>query len=69
MHNICVEIKCPFFTSETDKSLSCEGVAADIKTNTMRFETSVAKLEYISTYCVNYPNECAICKAISKKYI
>lgn len=67
MNHICSEIKCPFFTSETDKSLSCEGSEINV-VNTMRFPNCVEKLKYIEKHCVHYPNECHISKAAEKKY-
>ena len=67
MNKICVEIKCPFFISETEKTLSCEGVAAGI-VNVMRYKTSIAKMEQIRKYCANYPNACHIGKAAGHKY-
>lgn len=67
MNRICADIKCPYFTSETDRSLSCEGCEMGVK-NTMRFENIEAKLDYIERFCFNYPNECHICIAAERKY-
>lgn len=67
MNRICKDIMCPYFTSETDKSLSCEGCEMGVR-NTMRFETKEAKLDYIERFCFSYPNECHVCVAAEKKY-
>ena len=57
MNHICAEIKCPFFTSETERSISCEGAEIDIK-NTMRFRDGNQKMSYIQRFCTKYPNNC-----------
>ena len=55
------EIKCPFFVSETEKCICCEGIETDSK-NTMRFIDAKSKIKYIGKHCVNFPNECCIFK-------
>lgn len=66
-NRITIDIMCPYFTSETDRSISCEGCEMGVK-NTMRFESKETKFDYIKRYCYNYPNECHVCKAADKKY-
>lgn len=66
-NHICCEIKCPYFTSETGKSLSCEGPDVGM-INTMRFRDEGKKIDYIKKHCVNYPNECHLFKAVEAHY-
>lgn len=67
MIRICADIKCPFFTTETELSISCEGAEAAVR-NTMKFESKEAKLDYIKRYCLFYPNNCHIRNAVEEKY-
>ena len=67
MNHICADIKCPFFTSETEKSIRCEG-AVNGSLNTLKFDNDEDKMAYIEKYCTNYPNNCHICKAADAKY-
>lgn len=62
MSYMLAEIKCPFFVSETEKNLMCEGAGKDVK-NTMRFPDKKAKMEYMRKHCVHFPNECHLFKA------
>lgn len=65
--SLCADIKCPFFRSETEKSIACEGVEIDIY-NTMRFKGKEEKVDYIKRFCFRYPNDCHICQAAKRKY-
>ena len=64
---ICADIRCPYFTSITEKSIRCEGVEYGIG-NTMRFDSASIKNDYIERFCVHFPNDCVICKAAAAKY-
>ena len=61
MSYMLAEVKCPFFVSETEKCLSCEGVEIDTR-NTMRFTDGKEKLKYMRKHCVNFPNNCPVFK-------
>lgn len=67
MNRICADIMCPFFSSETEMAISCEGVEKGIR-NTMKFESKGAKLDYIERFCLKYPNNCHISEAAERKY-
>lgn len=67
MNTICGDVMCPFFTTETNKTINCEGVENGVK-NSLRFEDRELKLDYMKRYCLKYPNECLICKAAKEKY-
>lgn len=58
----CADVKCPFFTCETEKSLSCQGVKKGI-VNTMRFPNCAMKYEYMEKNCIHFPNDCPVFKA------
>lgn len=67
MNHICADIECPFFLTETGKTISCEGVEDGTK-NLMRFESSEDKVAYIEEHCCHYPNECKLRKILEEKY-
>lgn len=67
MHHICSQIKCPYFMTEIEKTIRCEGVAKG-SINALKFDNKEDKMAYIEKYCLNYPNDCHICKAAENKY-
>lgn len=67
MNRICADIKCPFFRSETELSIRCEGPEMQVL-NTMKFPDSESKMRYSEKYCVYYPNECHIRHAAEVKW-
>jgi hypothetical protein len=63
MNNYCwANIKCPFFRTETEKSITCEGCQEGI-VNVMRFSEVDQKKEYLKKNCNNFPNDCPVFKA------
>jgi hypothetical protein len=67
MNRICADIKCPYFTSEAESIIRCEGPEMGTK-NIMRFPDEKSKLLYMEKHCTEYPNNCNICIAAEKKY-
>lgn len=58
---------CPFFITESQKSITCEGIIAD--QTVTRFYSEEEKKMYEKLYCTKYDYEsCEICRALSKKY-
>lgn len=60
-------IKCPFFMTETDKSIYCEGCAGG-SSNRLKFDRENDKRIYIVKQCYHYPNNCSIAKGAEAKY-
>jgi collagenase-like PrtC family protease len=65
--NMTADIKCPFFSSITEKSISCEGMDSSCR-NVMWFVTEQERYQYVQKHCFNYPNECPIALEVEKKY-
>jgi hypothetical protein len=64
---VCTDIKCPFFRSETETTISCEGAEIGIR-NVMHFKGKEEKIDYIKRFCLKYPNNCHIRNAAEEKY-
>lgn len=63
-----VDIKCPYFGSETEMGLNCEGcLKGSIRTKTT-FKSCSEKKAFIVENCLHYPNGCAISRANDNKY-
>ena len=59
-------IKCPYYLSEHEKTITCEGV---VSTNIMqRFDSKGKKEEFQEKNCFKYPNECPYFKLNEGKY-
>ena len=65
--NAVVNVKCPYYINETKKCVSCEGIIDGSK-NTMGFQSEDEKDTFIIGYCMRYPNECILSKALDNKY-
>ena len=63
---INVNAVCPFFASEGQATITCEGVIG--KWNTTRFLTVSDKLEHEDLYCCCDYASCPIYKAVMTKY-
>lgn len=58
---------CPFFITESKKSITCEGIIAE--QNVTRFTSEEEKKAHQEQYCTKYYCEnCKIYKALSEKY-
>lgn len=58
---------CPFFITESNKSITCEGIIG--KENVSRFNTVEEKKAHEEYYCTKQDYEaCEICKALLGKY-
>ena len=63
---INVDAMCPFFYTESAKSVTCEGIVGE---NTVtRFSFSSQKVTHEKTYCTSDYSTCPIYKANMKKY-
>lgn len=63
-----IDIVCPYFTSETERGINCEGCLKGsdrIKTSFMSVEEKKA---HITQNCCVYPNKCVIAVANDNKY-
>lgn len=63
-----VDIKCPYFTSETEKGLNCEGCLQGSERMKTSFATIADKKSFIASHCLEYPNTCVIAMANDMKY-
>lgn len=63
-----VDVKCPYFSSETAKAIHCEGYEKGQQRNSTLFDGKDEKEAHINKYCANYPNNCPLSKIIDKKY-
>ncbi len=65
---INVNALCPFFISESVKSITCEGIIGE--QNVTRFNSEQEKKLHQGKYCTkrDYEN-CEICKVLLEKYI
>lgn len=61
-----VNTKCPFYITESDKSIRCEGLYDNTNIST-KFESIGEKGEYQEEFCFHYPNSCKLCKELEKK--
>jgi hypothetical protein len=66
--NAAVNAKCPYYQSESRKSITCEGIYANTETVT-RFMEEKEKDAHIERCCMKYPNGCSLCREIEEKYI
>ena len=58
---------CPFFVTESPKSITCEGIIG--KECVSRFDTTEEKKAHEEQYCTKRDYEaCEICKALLGKY-
>lgn len=63
---INVEALCPFFHTESVKSVTCEGIVGE---NTVtRFSYSAQKVTHEKNYCTSAYDSCPIYKANMSKY-
>ena len=60
-------IKCPFYISMSNKSISCEGIIEDCVTKLIFLTCSKRDL-YRHTFCNDKYQNCEICKILNKKY-
>lgn len=65
--NAVVNVVCPYFLAEGEKSLVCEGVCPAAK-NKITFGTEAEKDAYIIRHCIRYPNNCFIACASDERY-
>ena len=63
---INTEAKCPFFISEAQKTITCEGIAG--KETVTRFGDVSGKVGHEMKYCCENYSECPVNKAIMQKY-
>lgn len=59
-------ILCPFYKSESTKSITCEGVIGCDCVN--RFDTISEKIIHERTYCTDLYDQCRLHTSISQKY-
>lgn len=59
-------IKCPYYITDGDRYLTCEGVDSEIIKQ--RFKNRTEIIMYQRIYCEHYPNECKIAALIELKY-
>lgn len=65
--NAIVNIKCPYFLYEKEKSITCEGVCEQCR-NKMSFESPDDKDAYIIRHCLRYPNNCLLAAGLDERY-
>ena len=65
---IVVDIKCPYFRSETAKGLNCEGCLQGSERMKTSFLNEDDKSSYIASHCFEYPNTCIIAITNDSKY-
>lgn len=63
---INVDALCPFFHTESVKSVTCEGIVG--KNTVTRFTYSSQKVSHEKTYCTSEYSTCPIYRANMKKY-
>lgn len=61
-----VNTKCPYYISETEQSITCEGIQEKMK-NVIRFQNKSEKKTYQEEYCAKYPNGCRLSKVLNEK--
>ena len=59
--------KCPFYGGETSCQIACEGVIEGTNVRTS-FKSHVPKRKHTRIYCTRAYTECALYKAIYRKY-
>ena len=59
-------IKCPYYVTNGDRYVTCEGVYTDIIKQ--RFSDEYAINAHQRKMCFNYPNKCAIARMLDEKY-
>lgn len=67
-NNSQVNIQCPYFLGETEKSIICEGACIGCRNKSM-FESEDKKDTYIVRHCFKYPNECWLSKTNDARYM
>lgn len=60
-------VKCPFYISMDNKSITCEGITEDC-TNTIKFNKREEKEMHRRIFCVRKYENCEIYQMLEKKY-
>lgn len=61
------EVQCPFYVSEDDYRIRCEGLSKGMHTH-MVFPTPQSKIAYKKRYCDTKYKDCLLCKTLYRKY-
>ncbi len=64
-NNRC-DIKCPYFLTDGDIYLTCEGMYSQIVKQ--KFDGNMQMIRHQRKFCNKYPNSCAIAVQNDKKY-
>lgn len=60
---------CPFFRSDSPKSIACEGLTEESQAMRTEFTSSVARQRHQERYCFRFCYDCCpIARAINSKY-
>ena len=62
-----VNVLCPFYVREADKSISCEGFY-DNNTLMTKFPSKDSKREFMARKCENAYQSCMLARALIRKY-
>ena len=60
------DIKCPYYITDGDKYITCEGIYTDVLKQ--RFKNAREIDMFQRKLCFKYPNECSIANENDKKY-
>lgn len=61
-------VKCPFYKSHSNMSISCESIFASSSTLTMQFSKKQLRVEHMQKFCNCAYKECDINRLCEKKY-
>lgn len=61
-----VNVKCPYYISESDRYMTCEGVNGDVIKQRFGGRKAIGKYQKIN--CNKYPNDCLIAGMLDEKY-